>query len=262
MKGWKVFCFVVIVAFLSSCGGRNEGSEFILHAQAKDVVEQTNTETPEPVNNGKLSKLFPDTVFLSGPTTEKKVALTFDDGPDPRVTGFLLDVLKEENVPATFFLMGVRVDAYPDLAKRISDEGHSIGSHGYWHTPIINLTDKQATYDLEKAKQAITHAVGQDTNLFRPPFGLLNEQKVELLKELNYSVILWSVDSEDWKMPSPDEMANDVIENVKPGSIILHHDGANWNIDLSGTVTAVKKEIEELKKQGYTFVTVQELLGL
>ncbi|TSB46553.1 polysaccharide deacetylase family protein [Alkalicoccobacillus porphyridii] len=258
---WTKRIFFMFIIIIAGCGMGNTMNEEVDTMQ-KNAQVQSVEERPEAVNNGQLAKQYPDTVFLSGPKDEKKIALTFDDGPDPRVTGDLLDVLAEEKVPATFFLMGVRVDRYPDLVKRMVDEGHTIGSHGYWHNPLINLSNREAQADLEKANQAIFRAVNQETSLYRPPFGSLNEEKVEMLKELGYSVIIWSVDSEDWKASPPDEIAEKVIEDVRPGSIILHHDGANWNIDLSGTVTAVQKEIKELKKRGYTFVTVPELLGL
>lgn len=235
---------------------------FLIVVNGLSSVEAANVDNKEPTPNSILAKQYPDTVFFSGPQNEKQIALTFDDGPDPRVTSDLLDVLKEEEVPATFFLLGARAKAYPDLVLRTHNEGHLIGNHGYWHNPIIQLSDQQATFEIEQTQQVIEQIIGVKTTLHRPPFGLLNEQKVEAIKELDYSIILWSVDTEDWKASPPDQIVETVLETVKPGSIILHHDGSNWDTDLTGTVTAVKKEIKELKKQGYTFVTVNDLLGL
>ncbi|MDQ0205794.1 polysaccharide deacetylase family protein [Alkalicoccobacillus murimartini] len=271
MFNWKMV-FLIVFLVTGGCAGidnsdtRNQSFDVIEPVQAQEVDQDKEPplqrEKPEEVNNGQLAKLYPETVFLSGPTTEKKIALTFDDGPDPRVTGSLLDLLKQESVPATFFLMGARVEAFPQLAKRMSDEGHSIGSHTYWHRPLIELTNDEAEVELQKTNTAIKQAIGKETTLFRPPFGSMNEEKVELMRDLGYSVIIWSVDSEDWKASPPDEIAKEVVDAVRPGSIILHHDGANWNTDLSGTVTAVEQEIKELKEMGYTFVTVPELLNL
>ncbi|MBM0064536.1 polysaccharide deacetylase family protein [Alkalicoccobacillus gibsonii] len=231
-----------------------------LSASGLSGVEAATVDSNEPTPNSILAKEYPETVFFSGGKQTKEIALTFDDGPDPRVTSDLLDVLKEEDVPATFFLLGARAKAYPELVRRTHNEGHLIGNHGYWHNPIIQLSDKQARFEIEQTQQVIEQIIGVKTSLYRPPFGLLNEQKVEVVKDLGYSIILWSVDTEDWKASPPDQIVETVLETVKPGAIILHHDGSNWDTDLTGTVTAVKKEISELKKQGYTFVTVDDLL--
>ncbi|MFK3937853.1 polysaccharide deacetylase family protein [Alkalihalobacillus sp. NPDC078783] len=233
---------------------------FFVLASDLNSVHAATVDSKEPTPNSILAKEYPDTVFFSGEKETKRIALTFDDGPDPRVTSDLLDVLKEEGVQATFFLLGARAKAYPDLVLRTHEEGHLIGNHGYWHNPIIQLSDQQARFEIEQTQQVIEQIIGVKTTLHRPPFGLLNEQKVEVIKELGYSIILWSVDTEDWKASPPDQIVETVLETVKPGSIILHHDGSNWDTDLTGTVTAVKKEIKELKMQGYTFVTITDLL--
>ncbi|MBM7663467.1 peptidoglycan/xylan/chitin deacetylase (PgdA/CDA1 family) [Bacillus mesophilus] len=216
-----------------------------------------------PVSNIVLQQRYPETVVLRGAQNLNTVALTFDDGPDPRFTPQVLDVLKENNVKATFFLMGSRAKAYPDLVKRIIDEGHIIGNHTYWHPNLVKEGDL-ATLEREvsQTEDALAEQIGYRTKLFRAPYGFLYNELVEKLKELNYSVVGWSVDSLDWQEAPPEQIAYNVISNVHPGAIILMHDGAEWDGDRTNTIKSLRQIIPELKKLGLEFDTVPGLLNI
>ncbi|EKN67626.1 chitooligosaccharide deacetylase [Neobacillus bataviensis LMG 21833] len=216
-----------------------------------------------PVSNIILQQRYPETVVLRGGQTENKVALTFDDGPDPRFTPKILDILKEHKIKATFFLMGARADAYPDLVKRIKAEGHIIGNHTYWHPNLVTQGDISTLQsEVTKTEIRLAELSGYRTKLFRAPYGFLYNELVEKLKEMNYSVIAWSVDSLDWHESPPEQISYNVLSNVHPGAIIIMHDGAAWDEDRTNTIKALRLIIPALKKQGVTFETVPELVKI
>lgn len=216
-----------------------------------------------PVSNIVLQERYPETIVLSGPRTEKRVALTFDDGPDPRFTPQILDLLKEYDVDATFFLMGSRANAYPDLVKRIQNEGHIIGNHTYWHPNLVEKGDLAILErEVTNTENTLADLIGFQTKLFRAPYGFLYNELVEKLRDMNYTVVGWSVDSLDWKEEAPEIIANNVLSKVEPGSIILMHDGAEWDGDRTNTIKSLRQIIPALKEQGYEFVTVPEMLNI
>ncbi|MED1603198.1 polysaccharide deacetylase family protein [Alkalihalophilus marmarensis] len=242
----------------------------------KDDERQVDDEIPEPqggpeytervrqpVSNIILQQRYPDTVILRGPDTSNRIALTFDDGPDPRYTPELLDVLSEYGVPATFFVMGARAERYPEILERINNEGHIIGNHTYWHPNLVEEGDI-ATLEREvnQTEEVINDIVGYRTRLFRAPYGFLYNQLVEKLAEMDYSVIGWSLDTLDWREMPAEEIAYTVISNVNPGAIILMHDGGEYDSDRTNTIEAVRQLIPILQEQGFEFVTVPELTGI
>ena len=216
-----------------------------------------------PVSNVILQQKYPETVILKGATTDNRVALTFDDGPDPRFTPQILDLLKEYDVKATFFLMGARANAYPELVKRIKAEGHIIGNHAYWHPNLVEQADI-ATLEREVSDTEATLAglIGYRTRLFRAPYGFLYEELVEKLRDMNYTVVGWSVDSLDWQEDPPEQITYNVISNIQPGAIILMHDGAEWDGDRTNTIKSLRQIIPNLKKQGMKFETVPGLVNI
>ncbi|WP_096188938.1 polysaccharide deacetylase family protein [Evansella halocellulosilytica] len=217
----------------------------------------------DPIPLTTLQQMFPDTVFLHGPTTENQIALTFDDGPDPRFTPQILDVLNEYGVPATFFLMGARAEAYPDLARRVVDEGHIVGNHTYWHPDLVEQGEVAVLErEVSRTDDTLAAIINYRTTLFRPPYGFLFQELVERLAELEYSVIGWSVDSLDWQELTPDEIAQNVFNEIHPGAIVLMHDGADADGDQTETIEALHQIIPELQEQGYEFVTVPEILNI
>ncbi|MDL4840856.1 polysaccharide deacetylase family protein [Aquibacillus rhizosphaerae] len=216
-----------------------------------------------PVSNIILQERYPETIVLRGPQTEKKVALTFDDGPDPRFTPQILDILKKYNVKATFFLMGARVNAYPDLVERIIEEGHIVANHTYWHPNLVEEADLDTLErEVNKTENMLNEQIGYRTNLFRAPYGFLYNELVEKLSDLNYTVVGWSVDSLDWQESPPKDIAYNVLSNVHPGAIILMHDGADWEGNRTNTIKSLRQIIPSLKEQGFEFETVPELLDI
>lgn len=182
---------------------------------------------------------------------EKKVALTFDDGPNADYTEMLLDGLKERGVHATFFLLGAEVEKYPDIVKEIYDGGHLIGTHSYEHVNLCNLRQDAALEQVDKTNTAIYKITGAYPEYIRPPFGCWKEN---LDYETEMIEVLWDVDPLDWKTSNSDVIAKRVVDKVREDDIILLHDASE------SSVKAAFKIIDTLKEKGYTFVTVEELL--
>jgi chitin deacetylase len=190
----------------------------------------------------------------------KAIALTFDDGPWPEITSQVLDILKGNNVKATFFVVGKQVQKYPQLLKQVVAEGHAIGNHT-WSHQYGPYNESTAAREIEDTATLIYQTTGVKTSLFRPPAGILNNGLVTYAQQQNYGVIMWSVDSKDWRSRPTRTPAfiDNVLKEAKPGGIVLLHDGGG---DRSATIKALPQLIAQLKKRGYQFVTVPELLEM
>ncbi|MDQ0914177.1 polysaccharide deacetylase family protein [Paenibacillus sp. V4I5] len=208
----------------------------------------------------QLVMKYPDTFMLRGSAQEKKVALTFDDGPDTRFTPKVLDALKASQVKATFFVLGVQANAHPDIIRRIVKEGHVIGNHSYSHANLPKLTADKFQSQIISTESVLQGLIGYAPKLIRPPYGAINEEQVRWIADHHYLIVNWNVDSLDWKSLNSDQVLNNIMQQTKPGSIILQHSGGADSQDLSGTVQAIGPLISKLKAAGYTFVTVPELL--
>ncbi len=182
---------------------------------------------------------------------EMKIALTFDDGPHPILTPKILDILAQYHIKATFFAVGENVINYPNVVERIQKEGHELGNHTYTHDRI----DKR---EIERCERAIYELTDYQTKLFRPPEGLINSVVLKTTCDLGYDIILWDIDTRDWDHTAPNEICNNVIKNIRVGSIILMHDYISYN---SPTPEALEKMIPILLESGFKFVTVSELIG-
>lgn len=189
--------------------------------------------------------------MASADETEKKVAITFDDGPNPDYTEMLLAGLKERGVRATFFLLGKEVERYPKIVEDIYADGHLIGTHSYEHVNLNNLCDAAAVEQVDKTNQAIHELTGEYPEFIRPPFG---SWKCNLDYETKMIEVLWDVDPLDWKTDNSDVIAKRVVDKVQENDIILLHDASE------SSVNAAFKIIDELQKEGYSFVTVDEIL--
>ncbi|MFD1447979.1 polysaccharide deacetylase family protein [Oceanobacillus profundus] len=225
--------------------------------------ENSERERQTPVDLRILQQRYPDVFFLQGASDQNQVALTFDDGPDPRFTNEVLDVLNQYDVPATFFLLGSRAAAYPEIVTRIQNEGHVIGNHTYFHPNLVDEADL-GTLEQEviRTEDELYDMIGYRTHLFRPPYGFLYDELVEQLARMNYSVIGWTVDSLDWQEDPPEVIASNVLDIMHPGAIILMHDGAERDGDRTNTIESLHQIIPTLQQQGYEFVTVPELLNI
>ncbi len=203
-------------------------------------------------------------IFRRGSHEFNLVALTFDDGPNPEYTPFILDTLKAEGVHATFFLVGEEVERYPDLARRIVEEGHEIGSHTHSHRNMMGLPSHLMKQEIVRAENAIIEACGEPPRLFRPPRGLYDERLIDQLCERRYALALWSISSMDWTEASQASMISRLSRIVRNGDVILFHDSGGIVVNTGGsrtnTVLALPHVIRNLKDRGFAFVTVSQMM--
>ena len=206
----------------------------------------------------------PGTLYWHGDISQKKVALTFDDGPNEPYTSEILNILKKYDVRATFFMIGKNIQIYPEAAKAVAEGGNIIGNHSYSHPNLIFDLDPKVRRQIKSAEGEIINKAGIKPYLFRPPYGGDDPLTLLQAKKLGYVVVKWSVSSKDWEKPGVEKIVKNVLNHVENGSIILMHDGDQMHHggDRSQTVDALPVIITELRKQGYELVTVPELLGL
>lgn len=190
--------------------------------------------------------------------SSKRIALTFDDGPSTRFTAPVLEILRTQRVPATFFVIGAQARGNPELVRRIVREGHALGNHTWSHANV-SAGGGAANSQLMDTQFAIQQAVGRAGCLMRPPEGAVGPGLEAWLREHKKLGVLWDVDSHDYQLPSAASMVQRVVAATRPGSILLFHDGGG---DRSRTVAAIPKVIAKLRAKGYEFVTVPELLRL
>ncbi|HHY06752.1 MAG TPA: polysaccharide deacetylase family protein [Clostridia bacterium] len=209
-----------------------------------------------------LASQYPKLFYREGPRNVKKVALTFDDGPDSVYTPQILDVLRKHKVKATFFLVGERAELFPDVVKKIVKGGHVIGNHSMTHPNIMKLNKEQTFQEIQKCEDVLSALTGYKPALFRSPYGSLDSQKVEEISELDVKLIAWNIDSLDWKSLTAEQVKANILENVREGSIILQHSSGSKKENLTGSVAALDEVIKTLKKEKYKFVTVSELLDI
>ncbi|MFI1285776.1 polysaccharide deacetylase family protein [Streptomyces sp. NPDC020858] len=199
------------------------------------------------------------TCVSRGSGERREISLTFDDGPQPPDTGQVLDILRRYDVPATFFCTGMYATAYPEYLARMLEEGHGIGNHTWSHPMLFELTRPQLVEQLDRTNEAIAAAAGgRAPTLFRPPYGSRTPEVLGWLAESGLTTVLWDVAPDDWQMPGADTIATGVVEQARPGSIVLLHDSGG---DRSQTVAALAPMIEGLLERGYSIVPVEQQLG-
>lgn len=195
------------------------------------------------------------------PTNEKVIALTFDDGPDPDDTPLILDLLREYNARATFFVIGSRAEQYPDLVMREAAEGHEIANHTYSHTYFNkHISSEAIREEVRKAETVIRTVTGRSPELFRPPGGYYNDHLIEAMHGSGYQVVMWSwhQDTEDWRTPGVNKIVRKVLDNARNGDIILFHDHVHRKTQ---TIAALKHILPALRDKGFRFVTVSDLIN-
>ena len=215
-----------------------------------------------PTHTGAAQVVFADTSdkpVWRVMTDEKLIALNFDDGPHPHNTDAVLAVLAKYDVKATFFEIGRNIELYPDVTRRVVAAGHEIGNHTYHHPHLSRVTDETLLEELAACGRAAEVTVGTVPVLFRPPEGARTAERGKLLGDEGYRQILWSVDTNDWRGRSAEEISRVVLRSVKPGDIILMHDYVARRFQGAAALETV---IPALQKEGYRFVTVSELLEL
>ncbi len=197
-------------------------------------------------------------IYTSHANKKNKIALTFDDGPHPVYTPQILEILDEYGIPATFFMIGENVKNYPATAAKVIDAGHEIGNHTMTH----GFLTKKSTADIKReilgCERSIYETADCRPKLLRPPGGKYKSSLCDIAGALDYDIVLWTVDTHDWAHKPPKDICAKVTAVVKSGDIILMHDFIGRN---SPTPAALKLMIPELKKRGFEFVRVSELIG-
>ncbi|MDJ0822840.1 MAG: polysaccharide deacetylase family protein [Paracoccaceae bacterium] len=189
-------------------------------------------------------------------TSSPVVGMTFDDGPHPRLTPILLDILKARGLKATFYLIGNRVVAWPDIVRRIVAEGHEIGNHSWSHPDLSRRSDTSVMNEIDRTTDAIFKVAGRPPVTFRPPYGAFTRrQRLMLYEKRNLPTILWSVDPQDWRRPGSNTVARRILKGSRPGAIILSHD------IQSGTVKAMPQTLDGLRTRGLRFATISQMMG-
>jgi peptidoglycan/xylan/chitin deacetylase (PgdA/CDA1 family) len=185
------------------------------------------------------------------------IAMTFDDGPSPVTTPILLDLLKQRNIKATFFLIGQNAEQYPDIVRRIQADGHEIGNHSWTHPQLSKLSDDRVSQEIQKTQDVIKSETGAAPTLLRPPYGAITKRQREWIEQkYGLNIILWSVDPFDWKRPGGSVIEQRILSGARPGAIILSHDIHKQ------TVEAMPATLQALAAKGFKFVTVSQLLAM
>lgn len=196
-------------------------------------------------------------VYSSNYREKKKIALTFDDGPHPRITPEILRILSEYGVKATFFVIGVNVKNYPETLSMVAKGGHEIGNHTYSHKVVRGKAKEVIYKEIIDTEREISKRCSNLTQLIRPPCGLYDENLISIANENNYKIVLWNIDTHDWAHSSSQSMVSSVITRVGGGDIILFHDYISGE---NNTPETLKILLPKLLDMGYEFVTVSELL--
>lgn len=183
----------------------------------------------------------------------KYVALTFDDGPRADTTSLLLAGLAERGVTATFFVIGEQIPGNEDLLREMALQGHQIGNHTYTHARLLTTDCGEVVEEIQKTEVLLEEILGEGSYWLRPPYGLIDKQRAALVKT---PMIYWTVDPEDWKLLNAQKVTEAVCSKVKPGDVVLLHDFYPSSVD------AALEIVDRLKREGYTFVTVEELFRI
>ncbi|GAC1305384.1 MAG: polysaccharide deacetylase family protein [Vulcanimicrobiaceae bacterium] len=219
------------------------------------------------------NQLFGKTLVRGAPT-EREVALTYDDGPNPPYTERILDVLARERVPATFFVVGRAAAAYPATIRRIVRDGHTLGNHTWDHPHLIVQSRAAMRAELARTDATLAKITGLHPRLMRPPFGARDFAVMAEMRRLGYRVVMWSVPLPgDWDQPGDRTIARRVTDRVTDGSIIVLHDGnrgricarerrpSNRECDRSQDVAATREIVDALRARGFRFVTIPRLIA-
>lgn len=207
----------------------------------------------------ELAKNNPGEMYINGPVAEKIAALTFDDGPDSSVTPGVLDILKNNNVKANFFFLGTQIKYFPYVAKRAYNEGHLILNHSFNHPHFTELNLNEIKSQIIYTSNIIKSITGKSPSLVRPPYGETNEMVLSAARETKNKIIIWSTDSMDW-VPGieKEEVIKNVLDNVRPGEIIIMHSGPGQKI----VIDVLLKIIKGLRAKGFSIVDLGTMLGV
>jgi peptidoglycan/xylan/chitin deacetylase (PgdA/CDA1 family) len=230
------------------------GSSPALDANMTQFLNQWRTDTITPVQEGNYTN-----VIVNGDTTQKTLSLTFDDSPDENNTNSVLDILKHYDVKASFFMIGEPMnDENATAVTRASNEGHLVLNHSFTHPRLTRLTSEEVIAQLNSTSERIQTLSGKYPVLMRPPYGSINQTTLDTINAYGFTTVLWSLDSLDWALTDKNAIIENVITNVRNGDIILMHSGRANN----SSVEALPAIIEKLTQMGYTFLTLETMLGI
>lgn len=202
-------------------------------------------------------------VLVRGPASGRCIALTFDDGPAPPFTDQILDILRDRQVPATFFVCGKNAERYPETLRRIHREGHTVGNHTYDHPFLYFRSRSFMSGEIDRTQEAIEKIIGQRPSCFRPPYGGRWMGLNSVLQQRGLHLIQWSDTGYDWKLET-EGITRESLKKLGPGSILLLHDGLEKRpprpVDQSRTVRALPVIIDAARRAGLTFVAVTDFL--
>jgi peptidoglycan-N-acetylglucosamine deacetylase len=191
-------------------------------------------------------------------TSQRKVAITFDDGPNSVYTPQILDIFSKAKGKATFFMIGEQMTNHPEVVKQVADQGHEIGNHTFTHPKLSQLSVEDCREEIEQTEKLIEEMTGQKPVIFRPPYLDYNQDTVSILQQKGYSMIgALNLEALDWEQPGVEHIFEKSKDVVKNGGILIFHDGFG---DRSQTIEAVRMLVSELTSQDYQLVTVSELL--
>lgn len=227
------------------------GESPLLDVNMTQFLDKWRTNTITPVKEGNYTN-----VIVNGSPMNKTIALTFDDAPDENNTYKLLDILKTHNVKAAFFMIGgTMVDSNITVVQRANEEGHLILNHTFNHPRLSDLNESAIIYQIDRTASQIETITGRYPLLYRPPYGSINPLVINTVNAQGQTTVLWSLDSLDWTLKDPDAVVTNVTNNIRNGDIILMHRNPT-------SVGALPKVIEKLHEMGYTFLRLDELLGI
>jgi peptidoglycan/xylan/chitin deacetylase (PgdA/CDA1 family) len=200
--------------------------------------------------------------FTGLPPGSRQIALTYDDGPNHLHTPSLLEVLARHGVHATFFLIGRYVQQHPEIARNIIQAGHVVGNHTFTHPLLIFKSEAEIRRELSQCRSALQDAIGQHSNLFRPPFGGRRPAVLRVARDLGLEPVMWNVTGYDWNAPPAEVIERKVASQTHGGNVILLHDGGHKQVgaDRAQTVIATDHLIARYKSEGYEFVTIPQMM--
>ena len=238
MKKVIVCVLVMLLSGITGCGGRQHTA---VMSAGEARIPSAILEALDPVTRQELT------------AEPKYLALTFDDGPRRGTTDILLNGLRERGVCATFFVVGQQIEGNEDLIRRMRDEGHQIGNHTYSHTRLLTAEKETVIEEIQKTEVILQALAGDGPYWLRPPYGLIDKRGAGNIRT---PMIYWSVDPEDWKLLDAEKVVFCVMQQVQDGDIILLHDFYPTSVD------AALELVDRLEREGYTFVTVEELFHI
>jgi peptidoglycan-N-acetylglucosamine deacetylase len=200
--------------------------------------------------------------FTGLPSRLRQLALTYDDGPNDPHTLNLLDVLARHGVQATFFVIGRYVEQRPDIVREILKAGHTLGNHTHTHPLLTFMSENEIRYELTRCRAALQDAIGEPSNLFRPPFGGRRPAVLRVARELGLKPVMWNVTGYDWNAPPAEVIEHKVTKRIRGGDVILLHDGGHKQLgaDRSQTVIATDRLITNKKSQNFEFATISRMM--